>query len=291
MQLLWPGILLLLGLIPLMMGAYIWVLRRRRSALRYSSLSLVRAVLPRRSSLRRHIPIAFFLVGLGSLVIALGRPISIFAVPTDKTTIILTIDVSRSMCSTDISPSRIEAAEAAAISFIQGQKSSTQIGIVAFSGFAELIQAPTTDQQALIAAIQSLTTGGRTAIGSGILKALDGISEIDPSVAPSVAEFSSGVEPPPVPKGAYAPDIVILLTDGASNAGPLPLDAAQQAADRAVRVYSVGFGTADRSQLPRCPVQFLGGEPFCGGGFGGGPGGGPGGGGVGGRSGGVRRGR
>src|SRR5258708_18447417 len=267
MQLLWPGILLLLGLIPLMMGAYIWVLRRRRSALRYSSLSLVRAVLPRRSSLRRHIPIAFFLVGRGSFVIALSRPISIFAVPTDKTTIILTIDVSRSMCSTDISPSRIEAAEAAAISFIQGQKSSTQIGIVAFSGFAELIQAPTADQEALIAAIQSLTTGRRTAIGSGILKAIDGIAEIDKSVAPSVSNISSGVEPPPVPKGAYAPDIIILLTDGASNAGPLPIEAAQQAADRGIRIYSIGFGTANGSQFPNCASQFLGGEPF-GGGFG-----------------------
>src|SRR5258708_23931469 len=214
MELLWPGFLLLLGVIPVIIGLYIWVLRRRRSALRYSSLSLIREALPKRSGLRRHLPIALFLAGLASLVIALGRPVSIVAVPTDQTTIILTIDVSRSMCSSDIPPSRIQAAESAAISFIQGQKSSTQIGIVAFSGFADLIQAPTTDQDALIAAIQSLATGRRTAIGSGILKALDGISEIDKSVAPSVAEFSSGVEPPPVPKGAYAPDIIILLTDG-----------------------------------------------------------------------------
>src|SRR5450432_1695090 len=304
MDLLWPGFLLLLLLIPLIIAIYIWVLRRRRVAVRYSSLALVRDALPRRSYLRRHLPIAFFLVGLASLIIALGRPATIVAVPTNQTTIMLTIDVSRSMCSTDIPPSRIEAAEAAAISFIQGQKASTQIGIVAFSGFAEIIQEPTTDEQALESAIQSLTTGFRTAIGSGILKSLDGIAEIDKSVPPSGVDPSTGLAPLPVPKGDYAPDIMILLTDGASNSGPMPLDAAQQAADRGIRVYTIGFGTANGSQFPRCPDQFNGGEPFFGrgqapgqqggqGGQGGGGFGGQGGGGFGGgggQPGGFRRG-
>ena len=213
--------------------------------MRYSSLALVREALPHQSRLRRHLPFALFLLALASLVVALARPVAIVSVPTDQTTIILAIDVSRSMCSTDIPPNRLEAAEAAALSFIQRQKSSTQIGIVAFSGFAELIQPPTTDQEALQAAIESLTTGRRTAIGSGILKSLDAIAEIDQNVAPSVTDPSPGIEPTPVPQGAYAPDIIVLLTDGVSNAGPLPLDAAQQAADRGVRVYTIGFGTAN----------------------------------------------
>src|SRR5262249_3736653 len=159
MDLLWPGFLILFALIPILIVMYIWVLRRRRRfAVRYSSLSLIRAALPHYSRWRRHLPFALYLVSLTSLIIAVGRPVSIVSVPTNQTTIILTIDVSRSMCSPDIAPSRIQAAEAAAISFIQNQKPGTQIGIVAFSGFAELIQPPTTDQGALVAAIQSLTT-------------------------------------------------------------------------------------------------------------------------------------
>ncbi len=266
MDLLWPGFLFLLGLIPLLIAAYIWVLRRRRRfAVRYSSLALVREALPRQSHLRRHVPFALFLLAMASLVIALGRPVTVVSVPTDQTTIILTIDVSGSMRSTDIQPSRLGAAEAAALSFIQRQQSRTQIGLVAFANIAELIQSPTADQEALQAALESLTVGRRTAVGSGILKSLDAIAEVDKNVAPSVTDTSSGVEPTPVPHGAYAPDIIVLLTDGVSNAGPLPLDAAQQAADRGVRVYVIGYGTENGS------VPFGGQQPQGGGGaFGGG---------------------
>ncbi|SRR6266545_1537958 len=275
MDVLWPGFLLLLGLLPLMIAAYIWILRRRRRfAVRYSSLALVREALPRWSRLRRHLPFALFLLALASLATALARPVAIVSVPTGQTTIILAIDVSRSMCSTDIQPSRLEAAEAAALSFIQRQKSTTQIGIVAFSGFAELVQPPTTDSEALQAAVESLLTGRRTAVGSGILQSLDAIADIDKNVAPSMTDTAPGVAPTPVPKGAYAPDIIVLLTDGASNAGPLPLDAAQQAADRGVRVYTIGFGTEHGSEFPNCGQQFqsggFGGGGFGGGGFGGG---------------------
>jgi Ca-activated chloride channel family protein len=216
------------------------------------------------------------LLALASLVIALGRPVAIASVPAGQTTIILAIDVSRSMCSTDIEPNRLAAAEAAALSFIQRQRSSTQISIVAFAGFAEVVQPPTADQEALQAAVESLTTGRRTAIGSGILKSLDAIAEIDKSVAPSVTDTSPAIKPTPVPKGAYAPDIIVLLTDGVSNAGPLPLDAAQQAADRGVRVYTIGFGTESGSEIPFCSQALQGGGQFDnsggfgGGGFGGG---------------------
>ncbi|MBK9712650.1 MAG: VWA domain-containing protein [Kouleothrix sp.] len=273
MDLLWPGYLLLLGLLPLLLAAYLWMLRRRRRfAVRYSSLALVREALAHQSRLRRHVPFALFLLALASLVLALSRPVAIVSVPTGQTTIILAIDVSRSMCSTDIQPSRLEAAEAAALSFIQSQRSTTQISIVAFAGFAEVIVPPTTDQEALEAAIESLTTGRRTAIGSGILRSLDAIAEIDKSVAPSVTDSSTGIVPTPVPRGAYAPDIIVLLTDGANNAGPQPADAAQQAVDRGVRVYTIGFGTAEGSDFPRCSPQLLGGGPLDGGQFGGGGG-------------------
>jgi len=246
MALIWPRLLLLLGLIPLLIAVYIWFLRRRRRyAVRYSSLALVREAMGRQTSWRRHIPFALFLLALSSLVVAVARPVMVVTVPTAQTTIILTIDVSGSMRSRDVYPTRMLAAENAAINFIQHQKPGTQIGLVAFSNFAEEIQQPTTDQEALQAAIESLTTGRRTAIGGGILKAIDAIAEVDKNVAPSVTDTSTGVEPTPVPKGDYAPDIIVVLTDGVSNVGPLPTDAAKQAADRGIRVYTIGFGTAN----------------------------------------------
>jgi Ca-activated chloride channel family protein len=268
MSFLWPGFLLLLGVVPLSIAVYVWMLRRQRVALRYSSLALVRAALSRFSYLRRHLPFALFLLSLVSLIVALGRPVQIVSVPTGQATIILTLDVSQSMRQNDIQPSRLEAAKAAALSFIQSQKPNTEIGIVAFAGYAELIQTPTSDQEALEAAVESLTTARGTAIGSGILKSLDAIAEIDPNVAPSVTGSSPGEQPTPVPKGAYAPDIIVVLTDGVSTTGPSALGAAQQAADRGIRVYTIGFGTANGSS------QF---DPFGGpGGFGGpGPFGGP----------------
>jgi Ca-activated chloride channel homolog len=280
MSFLWPWVLVVLALLPLLLLAYALGQRRRRpSGVRYSSLVLVRAALPRSSFLRRHLPFALFALALAGLGVALARPVVIASVPANQATIVLAIDVSRSMCSTDIAPSRIEAAEAAAIQFIESQGSATQIGIVAFSGFAEIVQAPTTDRQALIDAVHSLTTGRRTAVGSGILEAIDAISEIDPAVAKSQTDSSPGVPPTPVPKGAYAPEIIVLLTDGASNAGTPPVDAAQQAADRGVRIYTIGFGTADPgAQDFACAPSLVGGEPpvggqgFGGGGFGGGGG-------------------
>jgi Ca-activated chloride channel homolog len=291
MQFLWPGFLVLLAIVPALIAAYVWRLRRRRPvAVRFSSLSLIRPALGRTSRVRRHLPFALFLGALASLVVALARPAAIVSVPTSQVTILLSLDVSGSMCSTDISPSRLLAAEDAAASFIQRQASSTQIGIVAFSGFAEVVQPPTNDQELLLDAVRSLTTGRRTAIGSGILTSIDAISEFDPSVAKSQPEGSTEPPPPPVPKGAYAPDIVVLLTDGVSNAGPEPLEAAQQAADRGLRVYTIGFGSADGGSLnPECASQFIGREPFNGGFGGGGPNGGFGGQGFGGGGGGGFR--
>lgn len=264
MNVLWPGFLILLGIIPLLIAIYILMLRRRRRfTVRFSSLSLVREVVPR-SSWRRHIPFALFMLALTSLVLALVRPVASVNVPTNRTTIILAMDVSRSMCSTDISPNRLVAAQAAALAFIADQKPGTQIGIVAFSGYAELIQTPTTDPELLEDAIVSLITGSRTAIGSGILKSIDAIAESDPNVARSVSTTASGAKPPPVTKGTYVPDIIVLLTDGASNAGPAPLDAAQQAVDRGIRVYTIGFGTPSGSEFPNCALQLQGSEPFAG---------------------------
>lgn len=275
-----PGALIALALLPVLAGIRFWLLRRRRPAIRYSSLSLVMDAVPRSSWVRRHLPFAVFVLALGSLVLAMARPVQIVPVPAGRTTVILAMDVSRSMCATDIPPNRLLAAENAAADFIDRQTATTQIGIVAFAGFAEIVQPPTTDQEVLLDVVESLTTGRRTAVGSAILKSLDAIAEIDPSVAPVRADSSiSGEEPAPVPRGAYAPAIIVLLTDGASNTGPPPVEAAVAAAARGVRVYTIGFGTADpNAERPPCGLQFVGNEPnqtaFPGAGGGGGGGGG-----------------
>jgi Ca-activated chloride channel family protein len=271
----WPLLLAVLLVLPLVVAAYVWRQKRRLpSGVRFSSLSLVREAAPGSSRVRRHLPFVLLIVASVGFVFAMARPVVVLAVPTDQTTIILTVDVSGSMCSTDILPTRLAAAEAAASAFVKSQSSSTQIGLVVFSSFAELVQAPTNDRSLLLAALAGLGTGERTAIGDGILASIDAISTVDPAVAKSVTIGAPG--PAAVLKGDYAPDIVILLTDGASNTGPAPLDAAQEAADRGVRVYTVGFGTADGGEMsPTCRAQFQGREPG-GGGFGGGvgPGGG-----------------
>jgi Ca-activated chloride channel family protein len=169
------------------------------------------------------------------------------------------------MCSTDIPPNRLEAAKDAAQAFIQGQGNGRQIGVVAFAGFAELVQPPTNDLHLLQNAVESLTTARRTAIGSAILRAIDAIAEVDDRVAPS----ELGATPQNIPpEGEYVPHIIVLLTDGASNAGPFPLTAAQQAADRRVRVYTIGFGTVNNTSPMNCGDQFQEFDPFGGGGFG-----------------------
>ena len=275
MTFLWPGLLLLLLSIPLLVAIYVWSLRRRRpTAIRYSSLSLVHAARPGSARWRRHVPFVLFATAVAALVVAVGRPVAIAAVPSNQTTIVLVMDVSGSMCSDDVEPNRLVAAESAAAAFIEHQGPDTQIGIVAFSGFAQIVQTPTNDKAALVSALGSLTTGRRTALGSGILAGIDAIADVDPSVQKSTGDDRPGVEPPPVTPGAYAPAIIVALTDGATNFGPDPADAARQAATRGLRVYTIGFGTPEGGQLePACATQFRGREPNNGGGGGGGGGG------------------
>ena len=270
MEYLWPLSFYLLLLIPLLIFAYILRLRRRKpNAIRFSSLSLIKDALPKQPQWRRHLPFALFLLALVSLITALARPQDTVTLPVNNATIILAIDVSRSMCSIDISPNRLEAAKQAALEFVNQQNEDTQIGVVAFAGYAVLVQPPTSDRDLLTSAIQNLTTARRTAIGEGILMSLDAISEIDDSV---LSPFS-GVESDPVPEGYYTPSIIVLLTDGVSTSGTLPLDAAQYAANQGVRVYTIGFGTNHNNSPMICGLtsqdvtQFN--SPLFGGGGGG----------------------
>ena len=244
MRFLWPSAFILLTIIPLLVAAYLWLQRRRRKyAVRYSSLSLVRAAVPRQSWVRRYLPMALFFLALASLVVGFTRPIAVTLIPAGRATIMLVLDVSGSMRQTDIFPSRLMAAKEAALSFIDRQQEHNQIGIVAFAGISQLVQPPSNEPQDLRSAILHLTTGRGTAIGSGILTALDTIDEFGQNSLIGQSSDDPAAQAEPREEGDFEPDIVVLLTDGVYTTGPNPLDAAQEAVARGVRVYTIGFGT------------------------------------------------
>ena len=287
----------LLGLlaIPVLVAAYLWQLRRRRrNAVRFSNVALIRAVLPRQRRWRRHVPLALVLGSLALLGLAAGRPQVRAEVPVSSSAVILAVDVSGSMCATDVTPNRLAAAQEAVRQFIDAQDDRTRIGLVVFSGFAQVAVAPTTNKDDLRKAVDGLTTGRGTTIGAAILKSIDAISEINPAGAPadtgdgtgggtgtgtgegadpqSPTPGGSGTPGTPEPqKAKTVPEIVVLLTDGANTRGVSPQEAAIQAAARGVRVFPIGFGTTEPTQMV-CTSDQLGGGLFDGppGGFGGG---------------------
>ncbi len=275
----WPLALVSLVVTPALLLAY-WLLlrRRRKQAVRYSSVALLRSVLPRRKRWQRHLPVALLLAGLAALSVAAARPHMMRDVPFARTSVILALDVSGSMCSNDVEPNRLAVAQAAARRFAEKRPKDARMGLVVFSGFAQLTVPPTTDRKALVAAIEGLTVGRRTAIGAAMLKGLDAIAEVNPAVAP----VGDAPETEPAPQAAtpglngYVPDILVLLTDGRSNSGIEPLDAVPYVVERRVRVYPIGFGTTNPAGRA-CTRKQLGGDFFDrfrgGGGFGGGFGG------------------
>lgn len=277
----WPLALAVLLTVPLVLGVYLLAMRRRRKqAVNYSSVALLRSVLPRRSRWRRHLPLGALLASLGMLGVASARPQMVQDVPTARTSIILALDVSRSMCATDVDPNRMTAAQRAARDFVEDLPSGTRLGLVVFSGYAQLAVPPTTDREVLTAAIDGLTTGRGTAIGAAMLKSLDAIAEVNAEVKPVGNASGAGLPGAPAPPAqkpgtaGFVSDIVVLLTDGANTRGITPVDAVPYAVERRVRVYTIGFGTTRPTALS-CSVEQLNGDTqrFGGGGFGGGGGG------------------
>jgi Ca-activated chloride channel family protein len=259
MSLSWPWALLGLLAIPLVIAAWWWTRRRRRrGAVRVTSIALVRASLPGRNRWRRLIPAALLLVGLAVLGVGAARPQATVRVPSSSGTIMLALDISGSMCSTDVKPNRITAAEDAASDFIRSEAGGPRIGLVPFAGTAGVLVPPTTDSGALLHALGGLSTSQGTAIGQGILTSLDAIAQVDPSVAPTGAR--------PAEARSYAHDVIVVLTDGSNNVGVDPQTAARQAAARGVRVFTIGFGTTNPAPLACSGSQFGG---FNGGGYGG----------------------
>lgn len=258
MSLAWPWALAALLVVPLLLLMRWWLNRRRRKvAVRVSSIALIRAALPGRSRWQRRIPAALFALGLLALGLAVARPQASLAVPQDSTSILLAMDVSQSMCSTDVPPNRLAAARDAAREFVLAQDDGTRIGLVAFSGISGLLVEPTDDKQALLTAIDNLRTSRGTAIGQAILTSIDAIAEINPAVPPTGVELGSPDAPAP---GSYVADTIVVLTDGANTQGVDPVTAAQEAKARGLRVYTIGFGTTDPAPLICSPDQMTAGS-------------------------------
>jgi Ca-activated chloride channel homolog len=203
------------------------------------------------------------LLALIVLIFAMARPSAVVTLPTQHETVILAMDTSGSMRATDVDPSRIAAAQAAAKSFVAAQPRRTRIAVVTFAGTAAVAQAPTDNREEILAAIDRFQLQRATAIGSGILVSLKVIfpdvefdlrsynprgdstrgAPLDQAGKPEKPAFK------PVPAGSYGSAVIILLTDGQSNVGPDPIESARMAAERGVRIYTVGFGTAEGESL------------------------------------------
>ena len=261
MRFLWPYSLWLLTIVPLSIAGYLYALRRRkRTALRYASLSLVRDALGSGQWLRRHLPPLAILVAIACALLGLARPSAVLTLPNEHQTIVLAMDVSRSMRASDIKPSRIEAAQAAVREFVKELPRNVRVGIVSFAGTAAVVQTPTENREELIAAVDRFQLQRQTAIGSGLLMALslllpDAGIDLEEDVFDSSFSRRSGalplapaVKPPqknfkPVPPGSYTAGAIVLLSDGRRTMGPDPIKVAKMAAERGVRVHTIGFGT------------------------------------------------
>jgi len=260
MTFLWPEMLWLLLIVPALVAAYFYLLRRKQqAALRYASLSMVKEAMGPGLRFRRHIPPLLFLLALIVMIVAIARPAAIITLPSQHQTIILAMDVSGSMRAMDVQPDRISAAQAAAKAFVADQPSSVRIGVVSFAATASVVQPPTQNRDDIIGAIDRFQLQRGTAIGSGIIVSL---ATIFPEAGIDVSSMIYGRDTPhgvpldqahkgekptftPVPPGSYTSAAIILLTDGQRTTGPDSIEAARMAADRGVRIFTVGIGTTN----------------------------------------------
>lgn len=267
MTFLWPKLLWLLVLIPVITATYIVLVRRKRKAsVRYASLGMMREALAGSGRFRRHVPPLLFLVAIALMLTAIARPAAVVTVPSRHDTIVLAMDVSGSMRAVDVQPSRIAAAQAAAREFVKDVPSTTRVGVVAFAATATVVQPPTNHREDVVAAIDRFQLQRGTAVGSGILVSL---KTIFPDVqfdlrawnprgdnarkAPKGQSLDKARPPDdPAPDkdaatkaapGSYGAAAIIVLTDGQTTTGPDPIESARMASERGVKVFTVGVGT------------------------------------------------
>jgi Ca-activated chloride channel family protein len=251
----WPTMLWSLVLLPVLVFLYLWLLRRkRRQTVRLASLAIAKAALGKGPGWRRHVPPLLMLLALATLLLATARPTATITLPLSQRTIILAMDVSGSMRAEDVLPNRLVASQDAAKTFVQDLPHDTKVGVISFAGTAAVVQAPTTSREDVIAAIDRFQLQRATATGSAIVLSLATLfpeHNIEISHITGQRKFPGtplGEEPPaveftPVAPGSYNSAAIIMLTDGQRTTGPDPLEASRMAAERGVRVYTVGVGT------------------------------------------------
>jgi Ca-activated chloride channel homolog len=251
-----PLALLALPLIPLTILALVLARRRRvRYAIRYPALDVLAGVVERERR-GRWIPAALLILALTALLLGAARPMARVPVPRDEATVMLVIDVSGSMNADDVEPTRMEAAQRAASRFLDRLPDRFQVGLVVFSSEAETLVPPTTDREALRAALDTLNANGGTAMGDGLARALDVIELArqqalgGPAAPPTTVDPGTGATPAPTtpPPGearpAVPPAVTLLLSDGANSAGGDPFIQAERARQLGVPVYTIALGTA-----------------------------------------------
>lgn len=238
----WPALLLVLLLLPGLVVVYVWALRRPpRQPVRHTQVAVLAQAVAASGRWRRHLPAALTGLALAAATVAIARPVAPMPVPASQNTVVLSIDVSRSMLASDLPPTRMEAAKAAAKEFVQALPRGIKVGLVTFSSYATVIVPPTADRSRVLEAIDLLTTEFATAIGDGLLEAVWAL--------PGRQRPASPFEPAPAPKPPVVPGTVVLLSDGQSNRGALPQDAARIAREQEVKVYTVGIGTPEGTFL------------------------------------------
>ena len=256
MSFLWDEALWAFLLLPLLVWLYLWLLRRRKkTAVAWSSLSIIKQAMGTQRLWRRHVPPALMLMALASLIIASARPVAVLTLPLVEQTIILAMDVSGSMRATDVEPNRLVASQHAAKAFIAELPRAVRIGVVSFAGTAAVVQPPTLSREDVVAAIDRFQLQRGTAIGSGIVLSLATIfpdAGIDLSqitgqraMPKALGDTKPEKEFTPVEPGSYNSAAIILLTDGQRTTGPDSMDAARMAADRGIKIYTVGIGTKE----------------------------------------------
>ena len=261
MTFLWPQFLWLMLALPLLILAYLWLLRRKKKlTLQYASLSIVKEAMGKGMGVRRHIPPVLFLLAIAAMLFAASRPFAVITLPSTQETIILAMDVSGSMRATDVKPNRLVASQNAAKAFLAELPRSIKVGIVAFAGSAQVVQPPTLSREDLVTAIDKFQMQRATAIGSAIVVSL---AELFPDHGIDLQALTYGNAKPrgiaidqggtkkekkefqPVAPGSYNSAAIILLTDGQRTAGIDTMEATKMAADRGVRIYTVGVGTVE----------------------------------------------
>ncbi|HEY3337245.1 MAG TPA: VWA domain-containing protein [Propionicimonas sp.] len=219
-----------LVMIPLLIGLYVFLLWRRRRRARPHAITNLERVLPKQQAWKRHVAVGAAVLALGALNVAFAQPKGEVEVPRERATVVITLDISRSMIAQDVAPDRITAAKAAARDFLNLLPVGFNVSLVSFAGTAAVVVPPTTDRGVVAAAIDNLQVAPSTAIGEGIYSSLDAMAQAPPD---------------PDHPDDPAPGAVVLLSDGYTNVGRPSDQAARDAAAQHIPIYTIAYGTAN----------------------------------------------